>query len=139
MQFLLLAWITEEAVLPVIEHQPTQWDHHLYHRLYHHLCNHQHQRFCIIVIDIITVDVIIVVNTIIGEVIIGDIIIVVIITDLLHKSGQSRSLVCARDKEIVRTNAVEGKIHLCRDFDGVFDGTQRNGEDQGHGRKDTPV
>ena len=50
---------------------------------------------------------------IIGEVIIVvSIMIVVIMTDLLHQSGQSWSLVCARHKEMVWTKAMEGKIHL---------------------------
>ena len=44
---------------------------------------------------------------------------------------------------MVRTKTVEGKIHLCGNFDDddddAFDGTQRNGEDQARGRKDTPA
>ena len=102
MQFLLLAWTMEEAALPAIEHQPDHWDHH------------HHQIFFFIVVDIIKVKVIIIVNTIIfiGEIIMGDIIIVVIMTDLLHQSGKSWSLVCAGHKEMVWTKAMEGKIHL---------------------------
>ena len=106
MQPLLLAWTMEEAALPAIEHQPSHWDHHIRH--------HHHQIFVSIVFDIIKVEVIIVVNTIIfiGEIIMGDIIIDVIMTDLLHQSGKSWSLVCARHKEMVWTKAMEGKIHL---------------------------
>ena len=49
---------------------------------------------------------------------------------------------------MVRTKPVEGKIHLrdvfdddedYNDDDDAFDETQRNGEGQARGRKDTPV